>query len=138
LTAIQRRETVPDERKERRVFMHFRQRAVVAVDALLAQLPAGDPERRTVPARAHGYYRACGCAMGGAFLTTALVLTIVYFATIGDFGWRSATAGVVFILLGSALGKAAGVLLAWARLALLRRSLARRLERTGVAHVHMH
>jgi hypothetical protein len=76
--------------------------------------------------------------MGAAFLTAALLLTLVYFATIGNVGVQSGIAGVAFVLLASVLGKAAGLLLASVRLALLRWSLARRLERTGPGHVHMH
>ena len=125
-----------------------------AVDVLLARLPADDPERATLHSRAAAYSTDCvmhgtpvasrtaGPAtgtMGAAFLAAALLLAVVYFASAGGLGFRSGLTGLAFVLVAALAGKLAGLLLASLKLALLRRSLSRRLRSEGwSAHVHMH
>ena len=111
---------------------------MLAIEVLLAQMPAGDAERTALQARVRAYGRECGCAMGAVFLTAALGLTPIYFATIGDLRVATGIASVILIFIASMLGKMTGLLLARAKLALLRWSLARRLQRMGSTHVYMH
>lgn len=113
-------------------------RAAEAVDALLAQVPADDPERPALQARAGKYSRECGCALAGAFLAAALLLALIHFATGGHLGLRTGVEGALFVLGAAALGKAVGLLQAQLKLAWLRRLLSRKLERTGVSHVYVH
>ena len=110
-----------------------------AVDVLLARLPADDPEWATLHSRAAAYSTDCGCTMGAAFLAAALLLAVAYFAFAGGLGFRSGLTGLAFVLVAALAGKLAGLLLASLKLALLRRSLSRRLRSEGwSAHVHMH
>jgi hypothetical protein len=116
----------------------FKERTVLAVDALLAQMPAGEADRATLQGRARAYSQECGCAMGALFLTAALALALIHLATAADLGVGSVVASVVLIFIASALGKATGLALAALKLALLRWSLARRVQRMGSTHVYMH
>jgi hypothetical protein len=117
---------------------HFKERTLLAIDVLLAQMPADDGEAAALHARARTFSQECGCAMGASFLSASLVLAMIYFVTTGDLGVRSGIAGVTFVVLASMLGKMTGLVLARAKLALLRWSLARRLQRTSSRHVYMH
>ena len=110
----------------------------MAIDVLLAQMPADDAEAAALQWRARAYSQECGCAMGAVFLSASLVLALIYFAATGNLGVRSGMAGVTFVFLASMFGKGAGLVLARSKLALLRWSLARRLQRAGPRHVYMH
>ncbi len=111
---------------------------MLRVDALLAQLPADDPEKPLLQAQAQAYSRECGCAMGGFFLCGASLLTLIYFAVTGDLHFLSVVEGAAFVFVAAALGKATGLLLAWGRLALLGRSLSRSPRRQESGHVYVH
>ena len=100
------------------------------MDALLAAWPPDDPERAALQARARKYGRECGCALGGAFATAALVGAAVYLAA-GHLGVATAAASVLLVFVAAGSGKLLGLLLASLRLVLLRRSLVRRLARQG-------
>jgi hypothetical protein len=110
-----------------------------AVDALLARLPADDPERATLQARAAAYSSDCGCAMGAAFMAGASLVALLYFVFAHGLGFWPGLAGLAFVLVATMVGKLAGLLVASLKLAFLRRSLSRRLrsERCS-AYVHVH
>jgi small-conductance mechanosensitive channel len=115
-----------------------RLRTAVLVDDLLARVPADDPEKVALVARARAHSRDCGCAMGGVFLGVALLLALGYVAATVDLSLRTALASSIFVLLATVVGKLTGLLVAWVRLALLRRSLTRKLRRTASGHVYVH
>jgi hypothetical protein len=117
---------------------HFKESTLLAIDVLLAQMPAGDAEAAALHARARAYSQECGCAMGAIFLSVSLVLALIYLATTGGLGVRTGIVGVMFVFLASMLGKMTGLVLARAKLARLRWSLARRLQGTSPRHVYMH
>ncbi|HZO96087.1 MAG TPA: hypothetical protein VFB42_01825 [Gaiellaceae bacterium] len=106
--------------------MSSRARPRPSVDDLLARLPAAGPERRALEARARAHSRDCGCALGGVFLTAALVAVPAYVVAAGDHRVRTLAAGALALLGAAAAGKLAGLALARARLALLRRTLLRK------------
>jgi hypothetical protein len=109
------------------------------VDELLARLPADDPDRAALQARATTYSQDCGCTMGVAFLAGSLLLALAYFTSTGDFNARRAIAGLLFVLGAALSGKAAGLVLASLKLALLRRSLLRKIRaQEYLKHVHVH
>jgi hypothetical protein len=64
--------------------------------------------------------------MGGAFLGAALLLTLAFFAVTRSVELRSVAAAVLFVFVATVLGKLLGLLLSWARLVVLGRSLTRR------------
>lgn len=109
-----------------------------AIDALLARLPADDPERATLQSRAAAYSTDCGCKVGATFMAGALVLAAVYLAFAG-LGLETCGIGLAFVFVATMVGKLTGLLVASLRLAFLRRSLSRRLrsERYS-AYVHVH
>ena len=109
-----------------------------AIDALLARLPADDPERAALYARAVAYSTDCGCALGAAFLAGAFVLASIYLAVTG-IDLLTCGIALAFVFVATAVGKLTGLLVASLKLALLRRSLSRRLrtERYS-AYVHVH
>jgi hypothetical protein len=109
-----------------------------AVERLLAELPAGDPERAALQARANRYAGECGCKAGSVAMALALVLTPAVIAVRGEFGLLTLVVGVGAVFAAAVAGKAAGLLLARVRLALLRVSLARRVERGRPGLVELH
>jgi hypothetical protein len=115
-----------------------RSRIAPLVDDLLAQISRGDPERVGLVARARKHSRDCGCAMGGALLGVAVLLTLAYFAATLDVTVRGVFAGVLFVVAATLFGKLIGLVLARAKLVLLYRSLSRRLQRAATDHVHVH
>lgn len=119
-------------------FAWSRSRTAHRIDDLLARVPADDPEKAALEARARAHSRDCGCAMSGAFLGVALLLTLVYVAATVDLSIRTALASAMFVLLATLLGKLTGLLLAWVKLAVLHRSLSRKLLRTTSGHVYVH
>ncbi len=121
-----------------RRFPWSRSRTVLLVDALLVRLPTDEHERCALAARARAHARDCGCATGGAFLGVALVLTVLYLAATADMRVRTLVASAAFVLLATLLGKVAGLLLAWLKLAALQRSLSRRVGGSGSKNVHVH
>jgi hypothetical protein len=109
------------------------------VDALLAHLPADDPDRAALQARATTYSRDCGCTIGAAFLAGSLPLAFAYFTLTGGLSIRRGIAGLLFVLIASLSGKAAGLVLASLKLALLRRSILRKIRaQEYLKHVHVH
>jgi hypothetical protein len=107
----------------------YMRRTSVAIDELAAQLALEPAERRDVLARMARYNRECGCALGGAAMVAALLAALAYLLATETFGVGVAFAAVAFVFGCSLLGKAVGLLVATARLALLRRSLSRRRPR---------
>jgi hypothetical protein len=114
-----------------------RTRTALRVRALLARLPAADPEKRVLEARVRAYSRECGCAWAGAFLAASMVVAALYGVAGGNLTVRTAAASALFVLLATLLGKGTGLLHAWVRLILLQRKLSRRLNRGG-GHVYVH
>jgi nitrate reductase gamma subunit len=98
---------------------------------LLAHLRVDDPERAALQSRAAAYSRDCGCAMGAAFVVGALLLSLSYFTLVAAPSFRTVIVGVVFVLAAALSGKAVGLLLAALKLALLRRSISRKLRAEG-------
>ena len=113
-------------------------RASLEVDDLLALVPADDPDKPTFQARVSAYRRDCGCEMGAAFTIGTLLLAIGYVALTRNLNVRTAIAGIIFVLGGSLLGKGIGLLLASAKLALVRRSIRRRIDVMRSDNVHVH
>jgi hypothetical protein len=105
----------------------FMSRTTTAVDRLVAELALPDVERSEVYSALSKYNRECGCAQGGFATASALVAVIAYFGVTQEFGWRLLAVAFALVFAAAALGKAVGLLLASARLVLLRRSLARRM-----------
>jgi len=105
---------------------HFRGRTAIAIEALLENLPEDDAEKAVLTARARVYAQECGCAMGGSFLAAALAMTLIYVVITRDLSVRTCIASIALIFVASVLGKVTGIWLAWVKLVLLRRSLARR------------
>jgi len=107
----------------------------IAVERLLADLPAGAADRLTLQKRAIRYADDCGCKLGAVFLAVALVAVPTFIALRESFGIGTVGTGLIVVFAAAAVGKATGLLLAWTRLALLRRSLTRRLRQTRIRHV---
>jgi hypothetical protein len=105
-----------------------RARTALVVDGLLQRLPADDPQRRALQARARAAVRECGCKLGGLFLGGALLLTPVYVIATRDFSIWSGVRSVAFVFGAAVAGKLIGLALAWARLVLLHRTLLRTLR----------
>ncbi|HEU4656731.1 MAG TPA: hypothetical protein VFR97_04370 [Capillimicrobium sp.] len=98
------------------------------IDALLARLPADSPETARIRQRAKTYRDACGCVVAAWFMVSALVLAIVRVATAGDLTLGAGARVGAFVIGAGMAGKALGLLVARARLALLRRQVARRIR----------
>jgi hypothetical protein len=98
-------------------------RAARRADALARLLPDTDPGKATARASIARLGSECGCAMGGAFLIAAFLIAAAYAVFFGDLGVRLVLLGVVFVFVTSMLGKLTGVLIAVARLAVIRRRL---------------
>jgi hypothetical protein len=98
-------------------------KAARRADALAKLLADTDPGKATTRAAIARLGTECGCAMGGVFLMAASLLVGAYAVLFGGFGARLVVLGVVFVFVGSMLGKLTGVLIAVARLALIRRRL---------------
>jgi hypothetical protein len=114
-------------------------RRTAHVDALLARLPADDPDIATLQSRAIAYSQDCGCTMSAAFLAGSLLLALVYFALTGGLSVPTGIAGLLFVLIAALSGKAAGLMLASLKLALLRRLISKRLHSEECfGHVHLH
>lgn len=115
-----------------------------AINALLGRLPAEDPERAKLQARAESYAGDCGCKIGAAFLSCSLLLTIVYLAirgpliisVSGPLGFVFALAGAAAFIFGAAIaGKILGLLVASLKMASLKRFLLKRLKDRTEAHI---
>lgn len=98
-------------------------KAARRADALARLLADADPGKATTRAAIARLGNECGCAMGGVFLIAASLLVGAYTLFFGEFGARLVVLGVVFVFVGSMLGKLTGVLIAVARLDLIRRRL---------------
>lgn len=104
-------------------------RAAGRADAVARLLPDTDPSKATDRARIARLGNECGCAMGGAFLIAASLLFAGYAVVFGELGVRLVVFGVVFVFVASMLGKLIGILIAIARLGVIRRGLAGRVAR---------
>ena len=98
-------------------------RAARRADALARLLPDTDPGKETARACIARLGNECGCAMGGAFLIAASLLFAAYAVLFGELGVRLVVLGVVFVFVASMLGKLTGILIAVARLVVIRRRL---------------
>jgi hypothetical protein len=98
-------------------------KAARRADALARQLPDTDPGKATARACIARLGNECGCAMGGAFLIAASLLVAAYATFFGEIDVRLVVLGVVFVFVASMLGKLTGILIAIARLAVIRRRL---------------
>jgi hypothetical protein len=117
----------------------FMARTSAAIDALVTELALTPSEQAGVKTRMARYNRDCGCAMGGVFLTAALLTCVAYIAVTADFAIGAIGAGIGFVMVSSLLGKAVGLVVASVRLGLLRRWLSRSARRTrGESHVYVH
>jgi hypothetical protein len=92
-------------------------------DAVARLLPDTDARKATIRADIARLGNECGCALGGVFLVVATVLVTSYAVAAGELGVWSVARGVLVVLAASMLGKLAGILIAVARLTLLRRRL---------------
>ena len=106
------------------------------LEELLARIPGED--RGELLAQARALSKDCGCAIGGASFCIALPLAAVYLATTPGMDLGHLTAGALFVLVMTVLGKLMGLFVAWARLLALYWSSSRRLRRGGGAHVNLH
>jgi hypothetical protein len=114
-------------------------RRTAGVDALLARVPADDPDRVALQSRAAAYSQDCGCRMGAVFLAGSLLVTLASIAKAGGLTVWKGIAGLVFVLIAAMFGKAVGLVLASLKLALLRRSISRRLRAEECfGHVDLH
>jgi hypothetical protein len=111
-------------------------RAARGADAVASLLPEGDPCKATARAYIARLGNECGCAMGGAFMIAASVLVAGYAAIVTEVGVRLVVLGVGVVLVASMLGKLTGILIAVARLTVLRRRLGRRVARALEAKRH--
>jgi hypothetical protein len=110
-----------------------------AIDRLVAELALDATERASVYARAAKYNRECGCALGGVTTLAAFFSVSLHAFVSNDIGLRMLGAGVGIVFTAALVGKSVGLLTASAKLAILRRSLARRAVReTGMGHVNLH
>jgi hypothetical protein len=115
-----------------------RTRIAIAVEGLLAEMAAGDPERAALEVRASRYAGECGCKLGSIFLAVSLIAVPVFVGVRGDVGAGTVVVGVLAVFASSLLGKVAGLLLARARLALLHVSLVRKLGQARAGYVELH
>jgi hypothetical protein len=98
-------------------------KAARRADALAKLLPDADPRKATTRADIARLGNECGCAVGGVFLIVASLLVGAYAMLVGAFGARLVVPAIVFVFVASMLGKLTGVLIAVARLNLIRRRL---------------
>jgi hypothetical protein len=98
-------------------------KAAQRADALASLLPDTDPGKATTRASIARLGNECGCAMGGSFLIAASLLSAAYAVFFGELGVRLVVLAVGFVLVTSMLGKLTGILIAVARLAVIRRRL---------------
>jgi hypothetical protein len=115
-----------------------REAAAGAVDALLARMPDDDPAKARLRERARAHAQDCGCAMGAAFMSVVLVAAPVWLLATGGMRVGALVVAVALVFVAAMVGKAAGLLLAHARLVVMLRSLERRAEPWGARHVHVH
>ncbi len=101
-------------------------KAAREADALAKVLPDTDLGKATARADIARLGNECGCATGGVSLIAASLLVGAYAVLFGEFGVRLVVLGLVFVFVASVLGKLTGVLIAVARLAVIRRRLAGR------------
>lgn len=100
-------------------------KAARRADTLARLLPDTDPGKATARASIARLGNECGCAMGGAFLIAASLLVTAYATFFGELGVQLVMLGVGFVFGASMLGKLIGILIAVARLAVIRRRLGR-------------
>jgi hypothetical protein len=102
-------------------------RTLDEVFAAIARLPGDDGEKLRLRDRARRYHRACGCALGGAFLIIAILASVSGLALADPFRWRWVAIGIAGVVCAGFLGKAIGIGWARARLGLMHRLLVRRI-----------
>ena len=98
-------------------------KAAQRADALASLLPDTDAGKATTRACIARLGNECGCAMGGSFLVAASLLAAAYPVFFGELGVRLVVLAVGFVFVTSMLGKLTGILIAVARLAVIRRRL---------------
>lgn len=105
--------------------------AAAEIDRLLAWFEDEDPDVVDLRDRARRYATECGCSTGGVFLVVAALAAPVVL-TLED-AWNPVTVlWSLLVVAGASLaGKASGMVVATARLQLLRRSLERRTPLVG-------
>jgi hypothetical protein len=96
------------------------------IHAAIARMPGDDGEKSRLRERARRYHHACGCTLAGAFLTLAILASLIGLALADPFRWSLIPVCLAGSVAAGLLGKAVGIGWAKARLALLNRSLVRR------------
>ena len=102
-------------------------RTLDEVFAAIARLPGDDGEKLRLRDRARRYHRACGCALGGAFLIIAILASIGALVLADPFRWSLIALSLAGVFGAGFLGKAIGIGWARARLRLMHRLLVRRI-----------
>lgn len=102
-------------------------RTLDEVYAVIARMPGDAGEKSRLREIARRYHRACGCGLGGVFLTVAILACSACLILADPFRWSLIAVGAACIFGAGLLGKAIGVGWARARLRLLHRSLVRRI-----------
>ncbi|MGH6941806.1 hypothetical protein [Hypericibacter sp.] len=97
------------------------------VYAVIARMPGDDGEKSRLRETARRYHRACGCALSGVFLIVAILACVACLILAEPFRLSLIALGLAGIFGAGLLGKAIGIGWARVRLALMHRSLVRRL-----------
>jgi hypothetical protein len=95
--------------------------------AAIARMPSDEGEKSRLRERARRYHRACGCALGGAFLTLAILASLIGLVLADPFRWSLIPVGLAGSFSAGVAGKAIGIGWGKARLSYLHRSLVRRI-----------
>lgn len=99
-------------------------------EKILEGLPNESEERKVLTTKIKKYRNECGCAMGGRFLVASIIVTIIYFAILGDGGRslpREVLISLIFVFFFSLIGKLVGIGIARWKLAALLRSTYKKL-----------
>jgi hypothetical protein len=102
-------------------------RALDEVFAAIARMAGDDGEKSRLRERARRYHRACGCGLSGAFLTVAILASMIGLVLAEPFRWSLIPLCLAGIFAAGLTGKAIGIGWAKVRLGFLRRSLVRRI-----------
>jgi len=95
--------------------------------AAIARMPGDDGEKSQMRERARRYHRACGCALAGAFLTLAILASLIGLVLADPFRWSLIPVCLAGSIAAAVAGKAIGIGWGKARLSYLHRSLVRRI-----------
>jgi hypothetical protein len=102
-------------------------RALDEVFAAIAHMPGDDGEKSRLREKARRYHRACGCALAGAFLSLAILASLIGLVLAEPFRWSLIPLCLAGSFAAGVMGKAIGIGWAKARLRILHRSLVRRI-----------